>query len=109
MGDVALAILSGQRHRDPLDAERGVALPRGGKDVPQGPIDLCITGDQPPAHGTQDIAGAENGIAGGIGVNETPARIDQIHARAEPIERIDECRDFRGLELEHPADQRRRA
>ena len=44
-------------------------------------------------------------VAGGIGVNETPGRIDQIHAGTKPIERIDEGRDFRRLELEHSADQ----
>ena len=38
-------------------------------------------------------------------MNESPVRIDEIHARAKPIERIDECRDFRRLELEHSADQ----
>jgi hypothetical protein len=38
-------------------------------------------------------------------VNEAPVRIDEIHARAESVEGIDECRDFAGLELEHPADQ----
>ena len=95
MGDIALAVLSGQRHGDPLGAEGRVALPRGCKDVPQGPIDLRIAGDQPPARGTQNIARAKKRMAGGIGVNETPVRIDEIHARTEPIERIDEGRDFR--------------
>ena len=38
-------------------------------------------------------------------MNEASVRVDQIHARAEPIEGIDEGRDFAGLELEHPADQ----
>ena len=95
MGDVALAVLSGQRHGDPLDAQGRVALPRGGKDVPQRPLDLRIGGHQPPADGTQDIARGKKALAGGIGVNEAPFRIDEIHARAEPIEGIDKCRDFR--------------
>jgi hypothetical protein len=38
-------------------------------------------------------------------MNQTPGRIDQIHAGTEPIERIDEVRDFRRLELEHSANQ----
>ena len=104
MGHVALAILSGQRHRDPLDAERGVALPRGGKDIAQSPINLCITRGEPPGRCSQNIARVQNGIACRIGVNETSTGIDEEHARAEPIERVNECRDFGGLELEHPAD-----
>ena len=105
MGDIALAVLSDQRYGDPLGAEGGVALPRGRKDVPQGPVDLRIAGDQPPARGTQNIACGKNGMAGGIGVDEAPARIDEKHARSQPIERIDERRDFRRLELEHSANQ----
>ena len=38
-------------------------------------------------------------------MNEAPFRVDEIHARAESIECIYECRDFRGLELKHPANQ----
>ena len=105
MGDIAFAVLSGQRHGDPLGAEGRVALPRGCKDVPQGPIDMRIAGDQPPAHGTENIARTKKRVAGGIGMNQAPGRIDQIHAGTEPIERIDEGRDFRRLELEHSADQ----
>ncbi len=45
----------------------------------------------------------------GIGMNQAPGRIDQIHAGTEPIERIDESRDFRRLELEHSCRSARRA
>jgi hypothetical protein len=40
-------------------------------------------------------------------MNEPPFRVDEIHARAEPIERIYKCRDFRSLEFKHSADQHR--
>ncbi len=66
---------------------------------------MRVAGDQPTARRTQNIARAKNRIAGGIGVNQTSGRIDEIHARTKPVERIDESRDFRGLELEHSADQ----
>ena len=105
MGDVTLAVLSDQRHGDPLDPHGCVALTCGRKDIPQRPLDPCIGSHQPPTGGTQDIACGKNGAAGGIGVNEAPFRVDEIHARAEPIEGIDEGRHFAGLELEHPADQ----
>jgi hypothetical protein len=105
MGDVTLAVLSDQRHGDPLDPHGCVALTCGRKDIPQRPLDPCIGGHQPPTGGTQDIACGKNGAAGGIGVNEAPFRVDEIHARAEPIEGIDKCRDFADLELEHSANQ----
>jgi hypothetical protein len=38
-------------------------------------------------------------------VNEAPFRVDEIHPRAQPIECIYKCRDFRSLELKHPANQ----
>ena len=98
MGDVTLAVRSHQRHGDPLDPQCGVALTRGGEDIPQRPLDPCIGGHQPPTDGPQDIAGGKNGAAGGIGVNEAPFGVDEIHAGAQPIEGIDECRDFAGLE-----------
>ena len=102
---ITLAVRSGQRHRDSLDPHGCVALARGCKDIPKRPLDLRIGGHQPPARGTQDIAGGEDGASGGIGMNQAPVRVDEIHARAQPIEGIDECRDFAGLELEHSADQ----
>ena len=105
MGNIALAVPSDQRYGDPLAAEGGVALSRGHKDVPQGAVDLRIAGDQPPARQTQNIACGKNGIAGCIGVDETRARIDEKHARSQPVERIDERRDLRRLELEHSANQ----
>jgi hypothetical protein len=52
MGDIALTVLSDQRHGDPLDAQCCVALTRSGEDVSQRPLDLCVTGHQPPTNGT---------------------------------------------------------
>ena len=40
-------------------------------------------------------------------MNEARFRVDQIHSRAESIERIDEGCELCRLELEHPADQHR--
>ena len=106
MGDVTLAVLSDQRHGDPLGPDGCVALTRGRKDIPQASAG--------PVHRRRPAARRRNsgyrlrgkkGVAGGIGVKEAPFRVDEIHARAEPIEGIDECRDFAGLELEHSADQ----
>src|SRR5262245_8224483 len=105
MGDVALAVLADQRHGNALDSQCGVALTRGRKDIPQRPLGSRIGGHQPPTNGTQDIPCGKNGAAGGIGVNEAPFRVDEIHSCAEPIEGIYKCRHFRSLELKHPANQ----
>src|SRR5512138_187481 len=107
MRDIAFAVSSAERHGDAPGAERHVALARGRKHLPQGPIGPCLAGDQTPADETENVAFSEKRVAGGIGVNQAPVRINQIHAGAEPIERVDEGCDLRRLELEHPADQYR--
>jgi|SRR5215470_16933410 len=69
------------------------------------PLDPCIVSDQSPTNGAQNVACGKNGAAGGVGVNEAPFCVDEIHARAEPIDCIDKCRDLRSLELKHSANQ----
>ena len=105
MGDVPFAVLADKRHRDPLGAERRVALPGCRKYLAQYLADLRITGNQASANDTQDVGGGENGLTGNIGVDEPSFGIDEIHARAEPIERIGERRGFRSFELKHSSDQ----
>jgi len=96
MGDVALAVLSDQRHGNALDSQCGVALTRGRKDIPQRPLGSRIGGHQPPTNGTQDIACGKNGAAGGIGVNEAltvqwPTELHVLMAFLQPdvlVERL---------------------
>src|SRR5882757_9243720 len=109
MGDVTLAIPADQRHRDSLGAEGGVALASGDKYISQGLVDLRIAGRKAPADVIQDVARIENGLAGGIGVDDTPARIDETQAGVKPIERIDECPGLRSPEIEHPGNHDRAA
>ena len=109
MGDIALIVLADQRDRYPHRAERGIPLVGSGKYFTQCFINLRITGNKPAADGTQDITGADNGVPGGVGMNDTAARIDETHAHTKAIERVGERRRLRGLQVEHSSDQNRPA
>jgi len=60
-------------------------------------------------HRGQEVAGAENDVTGGIGVNDASTRIDKAHSRAEAVEYISEARSIRGPEIDKSADQHRPA
>src|ERR1700682_2140740 len=109
MGDVALAVPADQRYCDSLGAEGSVTLFNGRKYPPQCLIDLRIAGHKASADVMQDVARIENGLPGGIGVNETSTRIDETQAGVKPIERIGECRGLRNPEIEHSGNHDRAA
>src|SRR5882724_3091412 len=109
MGDVTLAVLPDQRYCNSLGAEGCVALPSGRKYLSQCPVNLCIASRKAPTDVIQDAARIENGLPGGIGMNDTPARIDQIQAGVKPIERISECRGLRNPQIEHSGNHDRAA
>ena len=90
MGDVTLAVLSDERHRNSLDPQGGVALARRRRRHPAasaGPVHR-----RPPAvrRRTQDIARRPEWRGRRHWRGEAPFRGDEIHARAQPIEGIDE-------------------
>src|SRR5882724_9274815 len=103
MGDVALAVLADQRYCG------CVTLFCGRKYLPQCLIDLRIAGHKASADVMQDVARIENGLPGGIGVNETSTRIDETQAGIKPIERIGECPGLRNPEIEHSGNHDRAA
>src|SRR4029077_3895993 len=109
MGNIALVVLAEKRDRDPHRAERGIALAGSSKYFTQCLINLRIMGDKPAADGTQDITGADNGVPGGVGMNDTAARVDETRARTKAIERVGERRSFRALQVERSSDQNRPA
>ena len=86
-----------------------VAAAGGKEDIAQVLIGLRIAGGEPAAGCAQEIAGGEHDVAGRVGVNDAPVRIDQEHAGAETVERVGEGRGFGGLEVDQPADQDRAA
>ena len=47
----------------------------------------------------------QHGMAAGIGVNDATCCVDEEQPSAETIERIGECCGFRGLEVDHAANQ----
>ena len=96
--------MSGQRYA--LDPERHIAILGAGDDVGQHPIALPIVGDQPTAGGVQDLGLGQHGLTRGIGAHDAAARIEQQHASADAVERVGKGRGFRGLLLDHLADER---
>ena len=84
-------------------------LARRRKQRLQGLVDLRIARDEPSAGHEKRIAGGENDMAGGVGVDDTSGCIDQADPGAEAVERIGEGRGLRGLEIDQPADQYRAA
>ena len=92
MGDVACAVLSGQRQGDALGSDRRVALARRREQRLQGLVDPRIARDEPPTGHGKRIAGGENEMAGRIGMHDTPGRIEQADPGAEAVERICEGR-----------------
>ena len=109
MGDITLAILADQRHRNSLGAESCVALSSGRKYLSQCLVDLRVARREAAADVAKDVARIENGLSGGIGVNNTPALIDETQAGVKPIERIGECPGLRDPEIEHSGNQDRPA
>ena len=109
MGDVTLAVLPDQRYCDSLGTEGCVTLFSGRKYLPQCLIDLRIAGHKASADVMQGVARIENGLPGGIGVNETSTRIDETQAGIKPIERIGECPGLRNPEIEHSGNHDRAA
>src|SRR6266849_787148 len=44
-------------------------------------------------------------MAGGVGMDDAPVRVDEEHAGAETVEGVGECCGFGGLQINHLADK----
>src|SRR3984893_10122990 len=97
--------MRGQRQGDTLDAKNRVARICGNQDLAQGRVDRWIAGNEPAADLAHEVGGLENGIAGGVGMDDLAVDVDQDHAGAQPIEDIRKAHRLGLLEIDGLADQ----
>jgi predicted sulfurtransferase len=90
MGDITHAIQRPQWQGDALSFDRRVATAGSGKQLTQDLVDLLVTCDEPTVNGRQEITCTDNGLTGGIGMDDASGRIDKEHPRVEAVQRVGE-------------------
>ena len=76
-----------------------------GEGLAQGLVDLRIAGDKLPVDRAQDIARADDVMAGRIGMNDPAGGIDQEYRGAEAVEDIGEGRGFGRRRVDRLVDE----